>query len=74
MAMKPHAPVLVLTIALASGACTLWCLAPDRGPATRIEVTRNSPDVSGAEQPANKGGYDPYYDRVNFCPGWYLPS
>jgi hypothetical protein len=30
--------------------------------------------VSGAEQPANKGEYDPYFNRVNFCPAWSLPS
>jgi len=74
MAMKPYAPVLVLTIALASGAGTLWRLAPDRGPATRIKVTRNLLDAPSIEHPANVGGYDPYFDRVNFFPSWYLPS
>ena len=74
MAMKPNAPVLVLTIALAAGAGTLWRLAPDSGPATRVKVTRNSPDIPGVETQENQGGYDPYFDRVNFFPAWYLPS
>jgi hypothetical protein len=70
--MKPNTSILALSAITAVSACAFWLL-PISHPTTRIKISRTSVDISGVEQQANQGGYDPYFNRVNFVTG-YSPS